>query len=44
MSRGIARDRMVAKGYGESRLAVPDARAREEHQKNRRTEVTVLDY
>ncbi len=48
VSRGIARDRMVAKGYGETRLVnrcadgVPCSRA--EHQANRRTEVTVLAY
>ncbi len=48
VSRGIARDRMVAKGYGENRLVnrcadgVPCSR--EEHQANRRTEVTVLSY
>src|SRR5690606_8091948 len=48
VSRGIARDRMVAQGYGERRLAnrcadgVPCSR--EEHQANRRTMVTVLDY
>ncbi|SKB58900.1 WD40-like Beta Propeller Repeat [Parapedobacter luteus] len=48
VSRGIARDRMVAKGYGETRLVnecgngVPCSR--EQHQANRRTEVTVLAY
>ena len=48
VSRGIARDRMVARGYGETRLVnhcadgVPCSR--EEHQANRRTEVTVLAY
>ncbi|MGV3762404.1 OmpA family protein [Parapedobacter sp.] len=48
VSRGIARERMVAKGYGETRLVnrcadgVPCSRA--EHQANRRTEVTVLAY
>ncbi|MFB2121504.1 OmpA family protein [Parapedobacter sp. 2B3] len=48
VSRGIARDRMVAKGYGENRLVnrcadgVPCSR--QEHQANRRTEVTVLEY
>src|SRR3546814_638006 len=48
VSRGIARDRMVAKGYGETRLVnrcadgIPCSRA--EHQANRRTEVTVLAY
>ncbi|HWK56086.1 MAG TPA: OmpA family protein [Parapedobacter sp.] len=48
VSRGIARDRMVAKGYGETKLVnrcadgVPCSR--DEHQANRRTEVTVLAY
>ena len=48
VSRGIARDRMVAKGYGETRLTnhcsdgVGCSVA--EHQANRRTEVTVLEY
>ncbi|WP_188508670.1 OmpA family protein, partial [Parapedobacter pyrenivorans] len=48
VSRGIARDRMVAKGYGETRLVndcgngVPCSS--EQHQANRRTEVTVLVY
>ena len=48
VSRGIARDRMVAKGYGETKLVnrcadgVPCSR--EEHQANRRTEVTVLEF
>ncbi|MGK6352365.1 OmpA family protein [Parapedobacter sp. DT-150] len=48
ISRGIARDRMVARGYGETRLVngcgngVPCSR--EQHQANRRTEVTVLEY
>ena len=48
VSRGIARDRMVAQGYGERRLTnhcsdgVGCSVA--EHQANRRTEVTVLDF
>ncbi|WP_257668191.1 OmpA family protein [Parapedobacter tibetensis] len=48
VSRGIARDRMIAKGYGETKLVnrcsdgVPCSR--EEHQANRRTEVTVLAF
>lgn len=48
VSRGIARDRMVAQGYGETALVnecsngVPCSR--EQHQANRRTEVTVLAY
>ena len=48
VSRGIARDRMVAKGYGETRLvnrcADGVACSAAEHQANRRTEVTVLEY
>lgn len=48
VTRGIARERLVAKGYGEKRLlnrcsnGVDCTRA--EHQANRRTEVEVLDY
>lgn len=48
VSRGIARDRLVAKGYGERRLVnrcsdgVNCTAA--EHQANRRTEVEVLAY
>src|SRR5690606_25568862 len=48
VSRGIARERMEAKGYGETRLVndcgngVPCSA--EQHQANRRTEVTVLEY
>lgn len=48
VSRGIARDRMVAKGYGETRLlngcgdGVQCTEA--QHQANRRTEVEVLDF
>jgi len=48
VSHGIARARMVAKGYGETRLVnrckdgVPCTPA--EHQQNRRTEFTVLSF
>ncbi|WP_299782645.1 OmpA family protein [uncultured Formosa sp.] len=48
VSRGIARDRMIAKGYGETRLVnkckngVPCSK--ELHQENRRTEIEVLSY
>lgn len=48
VSRGIARERLVAKGYGETRLVnkckdgVPCTV--EEHQANRRTEVEVLEF
>src|SRR5690606_16559219 len=48
VSRGIARDRLVARGYGETKLVnkcsdgVPCSVA--EHQANRRTEVEVLRF
>ena len=48
VGRGIAGDRMVAEGFGETRLVndcgngVPCSR--EQHQANRRTEVTVTAY
>lgn len=47
VSRGIARDRLVAKGYGEKRLVNKCSNGVDctpaEHQANRRTEVEVLD-
>jgi len=47
VSRGIARDRMIAKGYGESKLLNKCANGvkctEAEHQLNRRTEFTVLE-
>jgi outer membrane protein OmpA-like peptidoglycan-associated protein len=43
-SKGIVRERMVAKGYGETQLVIKDAKTEEEHQKNRRTEFTILSY
>ncbi len=47
VSKGIARDRMVAKGYGESKLLNRCANgvkcSEAEHQLNRRTEFTVLE-
>ena len=55
IERGIARDRMIAKGYGESRLKITDAQIAKmsttsekeaAHQQNRRVEFSVLrdDY
>ena len=48
VSKGISRDRMVAHGYGESRLLNRCKDGVEctddEHQANRRTEFTVLEY
>lgn len=43
-SKGIEADRMVAKGYGERELIIPNAKTEEEHQRNRRTEFTILSY
>ncbi len=40
--KGIAPDRLFAKGYGESRLMVPRARTEAQHQLNRRTSFNVL--
>ncbi len=48
ISRGIARDRIVARGYGETKLVNHCADGVsctiQQHQANRRTEVKVLDY
>ena len=48
VSRGISRNRLFAKGYGESQLLnnCPDHAlcTEEEHQANRRTEIKVLAY
>jgi outer membrane protein OmpA-like peptidoglycan-associated protein len=43
VSKGIARERLSAKGYGESELIVKNAKTEEEHQTNRRTEFKVLE-
>lgn len=37
IEKGIAKDRLVAQGYGETKLLIPKAQTEEEHQKNRRT-------
>ena len=42
ISKGIDRSRITAKGYGESRLVVKNAKTEEEHQRNRRTEFKVV--
>lgn len=44
IEQGIDRARMVAKGYGESKLVIADAKTEEEHQINRRTEFKVTKY
>ena len=43
VSQGIDPTRLVAKGYGESKLIIPDAQTEEEHQVNRRTEFKILE-
>jgi outer membrane protein OmpA-like peptidoglycan-associated protein len=43
VSQGIAADRLVAKGYGESQLIIENAQTEEEHQTNRRTEFKVIE-
>ncbi|MBB5437164.1 outer membrane protein OmpA-like peptidoglycan-associated protein [Pedobacter sp. AK017] len=48
VGKGVARDRMVAKGYGETRLLNRCANGiictEDEHQENRRTEIKVLKF
>jgi outer membrane protein OmpA-like peptidoglycan-associated protein len=44
VSAGVTRDRITAKGYGESQLLIKNAKNEAEHQKNRRTEFKVLSY
>jgi peptidoglycan-associated lipoprotein len=43
ISRGIERDRLRAKGYGETQLIIKKAQNEEEHQVNRRTEFKVIE-
>jgi len=43
VSKGIARDRLIAKGYGESRLLIKKARTDDQHQANRRTTFKVIE-
>ena len=43
VSKGVAADRLVAKGYGETQLIIKDAKTEEEHQTNRRTEFKVIE-
>lgn len=43
VSQGIAADRLVAKGYGETQLIIENAQTEEEHQVNRRTEFKVIE-
>lgn len=43
VSQGVAAERLVAKGYGESQLIIQNATTEEEHQTNRRTEFKVIE-
>lgn len=43
VSKGVAAERLVAKGYGESQLIIKDAQTEEQHQTNRRTEFKVIE-
>ncbi|UII28356.1 OmpA family protein [Fulvivirga maritima] len=43
VSQGIDSKRLTAKGYGESKLLIPNAQTEEEHQVNRRTEFKILE-
>ncbi|QSE98267.1 OmpA family protein [Fulvivirga lutea] len=42
-SQGVDKSRMVARGYGESKLIIQNATTEEEHQVNRRTEFKILE-
>ena len=44
IEKGVKKDRLRARGYGETKLRVANARTEEEHQANRRTEFKVLSY
>ncbi len=43
VSKGISKERLTAKGYGETELIIEKAKTEEEHQVNRRTEFKVLE-
>jgi outer membrane protein OmpA-like peptidoglycan-associated protein len=43
ISQGIDKDRLTAKGYGESQLIIQNAQTEDEHQVNRRTEFKILE-
>lgn len=41
--KGISKERLTAKGYGETELIIQEAKNEEEHQTNRRTEFKVME-
>ena len=43
VTQGIKKERLVAKGYGETKLIIPNAQTEEQHQINRRTEFKILE-
>jgi outer membrane protein OmpA-like peptidoglycan-associated protein len=43
ISQGISKERLTAKGYGESQVIIVDAITEDQHQVNRRTEFKILD-
>jgi len=43
IKNGVNPKRLVAKGYGEERLKVENAKSEEEHQQNRRTSFSVIE-
>jgi len=43
ISQGIEKERLTAKGYGETQLIIKEAQTEAEHQVNRRTEFKILD-
>lgn len=43
VNKGISRERLEARGYGESELLLENAKTEAEHQQNRRTEFKVIE-
>jgi peptidoglycan-associated lipoprotein len=43
VNKGISRERLEARGYGESELLIENAKTEVEHQQNRRTEFKVME-
>jgi outer membrane protein OmpA-like peptidoglycan-associated protein/tetratricopeptide (TPR) repeat protein len=43
IQNGVESSRITAKGYGETQVIVPNAETEEDHQRNRRTEIKILE-
>lgn len=41
ISKGVSRERLVARGYGETKLKITDAKSEQEHETNRRTSIVI---